>query len=870
MSSRDKELEELKRELKKTKLIVELAKDRENWIYNNRQQIFNLYKELSLARGREAQYNVLLNALSKLVNFEYVCILTKSRDEDEDLEVFKVTHEKLREHKWRNVGAIKAAFRGEIIVLNDPSVAEGFQSKDIGFNSIVRSVILVPLLMQSQDLLFVCVHHTPLILDMSTRREVKNIQQFLAESIRTIEYKYELEESVKYRTSELIEYQNVQRKFRDLSFEVYFQTDKRYKFIDIPIDRCFSNERLHVNNDDGPSYANVVGKSFFDILDPDYIRLYEDKINEIKKLAAKRLPILNFEFRISLNDKKYWIRINCEPIFKNNDFKGYMGIAVDVTNQYKQYEELQKARDIAELANRSKTEYLAVMSHEIKTPLQAILGMLDLLEQTDIDETQRSYIKHVSHSASLLQTILHDVLDLSKIETKSMVLESISFNLHFLLESSVIQMTDKAKSKNISLQLKLANDVPKFIVGDQHRLSQILFNLIKNAIKFTSEGGVVLTVERNRNKLRFTVVDTGTGMPSESMANLFKPFVQLDSSISRKYGGTGLGLAICKRLVEHMGGKIGVKSKLGVGSTFWFDLPLKIPSGLIGAESIRKIEKNKNLQYDILLADDSQINQFVIKTMLEKLGHTVELASNGQEAIEACKKKLPNLCFMDLRMPIMDGIEATRYIISEIADIPIVALTANSSDEERIECRKAGMISIASKPVTSTILKNLLSEFEHIIVEKSARLSIPIRESDGGKVGSIDNTVVSSKQSNNSEKASNSIDDLKDSVTLKEAEDDNALKTSISNRIDLHEYNESALKDGHEIIQDVIKGNKAIKEKRLVGDIEINTSSQSGAMRLDERIALDKTVEASEEMLLHGDEIISSLNLNLQSDKSKS
>ena len=234
-----------------------------------------------------------------------------------------------------------------------------------------------------------------------------------------------------------------------------------------------------------------------------------------------------------------------------------MGIAVDVTNQYKQYEELQKARDIAELANRSKTEYLAVMSHEIKTPLQAILGMLDLLEQTDIDETQRSYIKHVSHSASLLQTILHDVLDLSKIETKSMVLESISFNLHFLLESSVIQMTDKAKSKNISLQLKLANDVPKFIVGDQHRLSQILFNLIKNAIKFTSEGGVVLTVERNRNKLRFTVVDTGTGMPSESMANLFKPFVQLDSSISRKYGGTGLGLAICKRLVEHMGGKIG-------------------------------------------------------------------------------------------------------------------------------------------------------------------------------------------------------------------------------------------------------------------------------------------------------------------------
>jgi CheY-like chemotaxis protein len=524
------------------------------------------------------------------------------------------------------------------------------------------------------------------------------------------------------------------------------------------------------------------------------------------------------------------------------------------------------------------------MSHEIKTPLQAILGMLDLLEQTDIDETQRSYIKHVSHSASLLQTILHDVLDLSKIETKSMVLESISFNLHFLLESSVIQMTDKAKSKNISLQLKLANDVPKFIVGDQHRLSQILFNLIKNAIKFTSEGGVVLTVERNRNKLRFTVVDTGTGMPSDSIAKLFKPFVQLDSSISRKYGGTGLGLAICKRLVEHMGGKIGVKSKLGVGSTFWFDLPLKIPSGLIGAESIRKIEKNKNLQYDILLADDSQINQFVIKTMLEKLGHTVELASNGQEAIEACKKKLPNLCFMDLRMPIMDGIEATRYIISEIADIPIVALTANSSDEERIECRKAGMISIASKPVTTTILKNLLSEFEHIIVEKSARLSIPIRECEGSKATSVDNIVSkdnsklnekvagNTKDSSNSEIVSDSVNDLNEMITSKPAKYDNSLKASSNNRISLHEFHEYSLKDGHEIIQDVIKGNKALKDKKLVEDIDIDTdtNSQSEAMRIEERIALDKNVEALDEILLHGDEIISSLNLNLQSDKSKS
>lgn len=364
------------------------------------------------------------------------------------------------------------------------------------------------------------------------------------------------------------------------------------------------------------------------------------------------------------------------------------------------------------------------MSHEIKTPLQAILGMLDLLEQTELDDLQRSYIKHVSQSASLLQTILHDVLDLSKIESSVMVLENISYDIRFTINSAVVQMKERAEAKGISLICNISDNFPQIIVGDQHRTSQILFNLINNAIKFTSKGSVTLTAERYENRLKFQVIDTGTGIPSEQLENLFKPFVQLDGSITRKYGGTGLGLAICKRLVEHMGGKIGIKSVLGEGSTFWFELPCKVPTTtLIGVNSIRKTVVHKERHYDILLVEDSQINQFVIKTMLEKLGHRVELASNGKEAIDKVKEKLPSLILMDLHMPVMDGIEATKYIMTKIAPLPIVALTANNSDEERIKCRKIGMVSMASKPVTTETLKKLLEDLEGVIEEANEKVA---------------------------------------------------------------------------------------------------------------------------------------------------
>lgn len=201
---------------------------------------------------------------------------------------------------------------------------------------------------------------------------------------------------------------------------------------------------------------------------------------------------------LQIEGRKYWLRVTGEPYYdrKSQQFVGFRGTLSDFTSEYAQNQELQKARDAAEIANRSKSEYLAVMSHEIKTPLQAILGMLDLLEQTSLDETQLTYIKHISQSASLLQTILHDVLDLSRIESQAMVLENINFDIQFTLRSVSLQMQEKAESKGIYLKLNIKDGFPQMISGDQHRLSQILFNLINNALKFTSKGGVTVVAER--------------------------------------------------------------------------------------------------------------------------------------------------------------------------------------------------------------------------------------------------------------------------------------------------------------------------------------------------------------------------------------
>ncbi len=472
----------------------------------------------------------------------------------------------------------------------------------------------------------------------------------------------------------------------------------------------------------------------------------QGKVKTMKEMFAKRENIYKYVTMVTFKGQDYYLCFHGEPV-KNaaGEFDGYMGVLFDISAEIKMMQTLEGAKRISEEVSRSKSQFLAVMSHEIKTPMQAIVGILDLLELTDLSEEQRNLIKHVSHSANLLQLLLKDVLDYSRMGSNEMQLEELEFSVRFVMDSIIKQMLPKAKEQGISLELEVSDNFPNIIVGDQNRLSQVIFNLLGNAIKFTQFGTVKLKANVLKNKtLRFEISDTGIGISPDKIEMLFNPFRQVDASMTRRFGGTGLGLAICKKIIELMNGTIGVESTLGKGSTFWFVIPERLPARdarLINIKSVVKTGSgsSEERKYRILLVEDSKVNQFIIKKMLENLGHTVTLADNGIEAVEHVQREVPDLVLMDLQMPEMNGIEASRRIIKYNPLVVILALTANASQTERIECRDAGMLDIVSKPVTIATLKNMFQTFRGVINEK-----MDLRQENSARKGFKDNTGTGS------------------------------------------------------------------------------------------------------------------------------
>jgi signal transduction histidine kinase/FixJ family two-component response regulator/HPt (histidine-containing phosphotransfer) domain-containing protein len=389
--------------------------------------------------------------------------------------------------------------------------------------------------------------------------------------------------------------------------------------------------------------------------------------------------------------------------------------------------DLAEARDRAESASRLKSQFVANTSHEIRTPMNAVIGLLSVVAKTKLSSEQQEIIDRVSGSANDLLKVINDILDFSKIEAGKLDFDPVEFSPADCMERAKQLFVEASKTKNIQLVTEVADGVPKLIVGDPTRLHQILVNLISNAVKFSYEGKVVVslsaTVSGAIAQLNFSVSDGGIGMTDEEMKLLFKPFVQADGSMTRKFGGTGLGLSICKALVQMMDGTIGVESKKGIGSTFKFSFPAPIVHSMATAVTQKTkpisggLSAPHSVQGLILVAEDHENSQYVARLFLQGLGFRSHIVANGAEAVEAYKKFNFDMILMDCQMPVMDGWAATRAIreieakSGDSAHIPIVALTAGAMLSDREACIDAGMDDYMTKPLDERVLAQTLRKW---------------------------------------------------------------------------------------------------------------------------------------------------------------
>jgi len=506
--------------------------------------------------------------------------------------------------------------------------------------------------------------------------------------------------------------QESEEKFRNIfeSFQdIYYRTDIYGRITMMSPSGCEIS---------GYSHEEVIGKNIADF----YVGT-DKQFNIIKRLLMHG-SIKNYESKLVLRDNSVIQAISNIRFIYNKDGKpiAIEGVARDITFLKKATEELLKAKEIAEKSLKVKESFLANMSHEIRTPMNGVIGMIDLLIESPLNPEQHKYVLTIKKSSETLLRILNDILDLSKMEAGKMQLRLSPVNIENTVEKLHSLFYQQAHLKGMELLYSIDNNVPKYILADETRLLQILSNLTSNSIKFTEQGSVSIHLslesqKENVFKIKVDITDTGIGISDDNLQKLFNYFSQVDNSSTKSYGGTGLGLAISRELCKMMNGEIGVKTKIGEGSTFWFTFEAQ------ESKREREIKTNsedtvqitgrfKNYNLKILLVDDNSVNQMVASEILKKAGCKVETAGNGLEAIEKVKTNTYDLIFMDIQMPKMDGTTATQEIKKlGIQNLPpIIAMTAYAMEDDKAKFLAAGMDDYIAKPIKSEVLINKIVE----------------------------------------------------------------------------------------------------------------------------------------------------------------